>query len=601
MCSYNRLNGEYASEKAELLTGILRDEWGFTGLVVSDWGACNLRTKGLAAGLDLEMPFPGGHTDREVFEAVKSGALPEAVLDGAVERILRLVFRGMEGRKPGHACDLEAHHALARKAARESMVLLKNDGPLLPLARDSSVAIIGDFARKPRFQGAGSSLINPVRLDTIAGEIGAFTGRASFARGYDQSRAETDPALIAEAVAAARAAEAALVFVGLTADYEAEGLDRTGLGLPASHVALIEAVAAANPRTVVVLSNGSAVEMPWLAGVPALLESWLSGEAGAGAALDLIFGLYSPSGKLAESFPERLSDLPSSRHFPEGPVTVEYREGLFVGYRWFDASGRKPLFPFGFGLSYTSFDYAGLSLSASALKEGESLGVRLKVRNSGKRAGAEIVQLYVRDLESMAFRPEKELKGFAKIWLEAGQEGEVSFDLDPRAFSFWDADLHAWRMETGDFEIMAAASSADPRLVARLRVVSGLPPARDRRSELPHYYRPSAGDFSVPDAEFSALLGRSLPPKHRPPRQAFDLSSTVAEIKGSLVGRVIYAFGLKESRKSFGPDPASHKVMVRSVEDMPLRNMSALTGGHPPIGFVRFLLWILNIGRRRHA
>lgn len=600
MSSYNRLNGDYASEKASLLTGILRKEWGFTGAVLSDWGGANVRVRGLEAGLDLEMPFPGGHTDREVVEAVRAGTCPAQALDEAVERLLDLAFKGVENRRPAASFSAEAHHALARRAARESMVLLRNEGSLLPLARSTRIAVIGDFAREPRYQGTGSSLINPSRLDTVLDELGAFAQGFAFAPGYDQGDGRPRPDLIAQAVAAAREAEVALVFAGLTRDYEAEGLDRTGLGLPDSHVALIEAVAGANPRTVVVLSSGSAVEMPWASRVPAILEAWLPGQAGAGAVLDLVFGLASPSGKLAESFPVRLSDLPSSRHFPEGPVTVEYREGLYVGYRWFDSSGTPPLFPFGHGLSYTGFEYSGLILSKDRLDDTESLTVSARIRNTGARAGAEVAQLYVRDLESTAYRPDKELKGFQKVFLQPGEEAQVSFILDPRAFSTWDSDCHAWRVESGDFEILLASSSAEVRLSARARVEATgfLPPPRDRRQDLPSYYNPGAA-LAVGDGEFRALLGRDLSPKARPPRQAFDLSSTVRDVQASLVGRLILAFGLREGRKAFDDDPASERVLRRSIEDMPLRNMAALTAGNPPIGVVRLLLWLLNIGRQK--
>lgn len=603
MASYNRLNGDYTSEKAELLSGILREEWGFEGLVMSDWGGVNVRTLGLLAGLDLEMPYPGGHTDREIAQAVRAGTLLESVVDRAALRLVGLVEAGLRNRVPGYRFDVEAHHGLARRAARESMVLLKNEGSILPLARDTKVALIGDFARAPRFQGAGSSQINPCRLDTVLGEIGAFTGLYGFAPGYDQAKGSPDPVLIAQAVELAREAETAILFVGLTSDYEAEGLDRADLSLPLSHIALIEAVAAANPRTVVVLSNGSAVEMPWLSQVPAVLESWLAGQAGAGAALDLLFGLYSPSGKLAESFPERLSDLPSSRYFPEGPVTVEYREGLYVGYRWFDSSGHKALFPFGFGLSYTSFEYSGLGLSKSTLSDTDTLAVEALIRNSGPVAGAEIAQLYVRDLESSAYRPDKELKGFAKVFLEPGEEARVHFDLDSRAFAFWDCESGAWRVEAGDFDILVASSSAEPRLQGRVRLEAGagLPPPKDRSTELPSLHNPrkAPGALELGDGEFRALLGQAIPPKARPRGQAWDLSTTVGEIQGRLLGRLILAFGLKEGRKVTDGDPASQRVLRRSIEDMPLRNMAALTGGHPPIGVVRLLLFLLNLGRPR--
>lgn len=602
MCAYNRLNGTYCSENRRLLQEMLREEWGFDGVLVTDWGACNDRVAGLAAGQDLEMPYSGEANAASIVAAVKGGSLDEAVLDRSVLRVLELILRAEASRRPGFSCNMGAHHALARKAARESMVLLKNEGDLLPLAKEARVALIGAFAERARFQGAGSSLINPARLDSAVEEIKFFNSSVPFVRGYDPASDRPDPALIEEAARVAAAVDVPIVFVGLTESYEMEGADRVHLRLPASHDALVEAVAAANPDTVVVLSNGAAVELPWLDRVGAVLEGFLAGEAGAGAALDLVYGHISPCGKLAESWPVALGDLPSSRHFPDGPATVEYREGLYVGYRWFDASGAKPRFPFGFGLSYTKFDYSDLVLSRSAMSDTDTLKVSLDVTNVGKRPGSEIVQIYVRDLESTVWRPDKELKDFAKVTLGPGEKKRVEFELDGRAFAYWDCDLGAWNVESGDFEIVAAASSADPRLAARVRVESsrtGHRP-RDLRAVLPSYYAPRAGAFDPSDKEFAALLGREPPPRTLPPRAAFDMTSTLGDIKGSILGRLLYRVVLNAAWKTMAGDEASRAMLADMVDDMPLRNITALSGGSPSFRSVRFMLALLNIGRKKH-
>lgn len=461
MCSYNRINGEFASENKWLLTDVLRDEWGFEGYVMTDWGACNDRVKGLKAGLELEMPASGGVNDREIVRAVREGRLDEAVLDRAVERILNITLRYLQNHKPT-VCDLDAQNQLARKVARESMVLLKNQGAL-PIAKEQKVAFIGAFAKTPRYQGGGSSHINATK---VTGALEAAQGRfnVTYAPGYSLERETPDPALIEEAVSAAKAADVAVVFAGLPDAFESEGYDRAHMRMPQSHNALIEAVAAAQPNTVVVLYNGSPVETPWIDQVNALLEGYLGGQAVGAATVDLLFGDYSPCGKLAETFPLRLEDNPSYLNFPGVKDTVEYREGVFVGYRYYDSKKMPVRFPFGFGLSYTQFAYSNLCLSADALGPDDTLTCRLKVKNTGSRPGKEIVQLYVRDCTGAALRPDKELRGFAKVALQPGEEKEVALTLDMRAFAFYDVESHAWRAADGTFEILVGASSRDIRL-----------------------------------------------------------------------------------------------------------------------------------------
>jgi beta-glucosidase len=480
MCSYNKVNGTFVSENRWLLTEVLKEEWGHEGVVVSDWGAVDDRVASLAAGLELEMPGHGGSTDREIVEAVRAGRLDPAVLDAAVTRLLRLYVRVVEGRRAGATFDRAAHHALARRVAGESLVLLKNEGGVLPLPKTAKVAFLGAFARQPRYQGGGSSHVRPTRLDTAheaAVQLLAGRGQVVYAQGYDLAGERPDPKLLDEARDAAAASDAAVVFIGLTDVLESEGFDRKHLRIPESHVALVEAVAQVQPRLVVVLSNGSPVEMPWLGKARAVLEGYLGGQAGGAAAVDALFGEVNPSGKLPETFPRRLEDCSAHVNFPGDEARVFYGEGLFVGYRHHDAADVEPLFPFGHGLSYTTFEYAGLALDKDRMDEGETLTVSLRVKNTGAVAGQEVVQLYVTDDRASVVRPPKELKGFEKVALAPGEEKTVRFTLGRRAFAFWDVEVHAWRVEAGTFTLRVGSSSRALRLSAKVQV-DAPPPAR---------------------------------------------------------------------------------------------------------------------------
>lgn len=464
MCSYNKVNGEYASENKYLLTDILKDEWGFEGFVVSDWGAVNERVKGLAAGLDLEMPSSNGIGDQKIVEAVKNGTLPEEVLDKAVERILRVIFKAVDLKKENASYDKEAHHQLAREVARECMVLLKNEERILPLKKEGTIAVIGEFAKNPRYQGGGSSHVNPTKLDNIYEEIKKTAGNNTnilYAQGYNLEKDEIDEQLIQEAKKVAIQSDVAILFVGLPERYESEGYDRQHLRIPDNHQKLIEAVTEVQPNVVVVLSNGSPIEMPWLDKVKGVLEAYLGGQALGGAIADLLFGDANPSGKLAETFPRELSHNPSYLNFPGEGDKVEYKEGIFVGYRYYDKKNIEPLFPFGYGLSYTTFEYSNLSISKKEMLDTETVTVTVNVKNTGEMAGKEIVQLYVKDVESSVIRPEKELKGFEKIELQPGEEKTVTFTLDKRAFAYYNVDLKDWHVESGEFEILIGKSSRD--------------------------------------------------------------------------------------------------------------------------------------------
>lgn len=480
MCSYNRLNGVYTSEDPWLLNSVLRDEWGFDGLVVSDWGAVNDRVTGVAAGLDLEMPASQGRTDAELVAAVRDGSLDESVLDTAARRTVELVQKAV-ARRPSTGSenvggyDVDAHHALAREAAGASIVLLKNEGAVLPLARDASVAVVGELARSPRYQGAGSSLINPTRLDAALDEIRAIAGaEVPFAAGYG-SDGEASDELTAEAVATASAADTVLLFLGVPASQESEGFDRDDIELPAAQLALAEVVAAANPRTVVVLSNGGVVRLSGLTEqVPAIVEGWLLGQAGGGAVADVLYGVVNPSGRLAETIPVRLADSPAYLDFPGEHGHVRYGEGLFVGYRWYDARELEVSFPFGHGLSYTSFEYADASVVATA----DGITVRVTVTNTGARDGAEVVQVYTSLPGSTVTRAPRELKGFAKVALAAGESRAVEVPVRREDLAYWDTRVDRWLVEGGTYVVEVGASSRDIRQAVSVAVdgdAAGIP------------------------------------------------------------------------------------------------------------------------------
>ena len=470
MCSYNRVNGVFASENHWLLTEVLRDEWGFEGYVMSDWGAVSDRVKGVEAGLDLEMPSSGGYNDRKIVEAVRAGKLDEKYVDLAVERILNIVFRYTENAKPETPWDMEADHLLAADIAADCMVLLKNEDSVLPLSRDDEVAFIGEFAAKPRFQGGGSSHINCFKTTSA---LEAAEGlKVIYARGYSIETDEATDEMIAEAVAAAKKAKTAVVFAGLPDVYESEGYDRSHMRMPECQNALIEAVAAANPNTVVVLHNGSPVEMPWIGCVKGVVEAYLGGQAVGLATVRVLYGDVNPSGRLPETFPKKLSDNPSYLFYGgEGNVT-EYREGVFVGYRYYDKKEAEVLFPFGHGLSYTSFAFSDLKLDKTEMDDTDTLNVSVRVKNTGSRAGKTVVQLYVCDKQSTPIRPIRELKGFEKTALEPGEEKEVRFTLNKRAFAYWNTEIHDWHVETGEFFIEIGASSRDIILAETVTVRS---------------------------------------------------------------------------------------------------------------------------------
>jgi|APSaa5957512622_1039677.scaffolds.fasta_scaffold11119_2 beta-glucosidase len=576
MCAYNKINGTFASENKYLMTNILKEEWRHEGLVVTDWGAMNERVEGLKAGIELEMPGTKNGNDEKIVAAVQAGELDESLLYNAVERILTMISKAEKTLSEDFSYDVEAHHALARQVAAEGAVLLKNDKEILPIAESAKVALIGRFAKEPRYQGAGSSQMNPTKVDNLYDEMVKIIGedQLSYADGYTQKGDAADDALIQKALEAAKDADVVVISAGLTDMYEAEGLDREHMKMPPGHDALIEKLAAAHENIVVVLSNGSPVEMPWLNDVSSILEGYLGGQAGAGAIADILYGKVNPSGKLAETFPIKLEDNPSHANFPSGPATVEYREGIYVGYRYYDTAAQDVLFPFGHGLSYASFEYSDLGLKQAQGQEGEAVTVILKVKNTGKLRGKEIVQVYVRDVESTVFRPAKELKGFAKVELDPNEEISVTIELDRRAFAFYDVDQKDWIVEAGEFEILVGASAQDIRLTAPIQLASTQSASPVDKESLAAYYAPTQG-LDINQSDFETLLGRSVPLNEDLRKGEYTINTPIGDMRDSFIGKQLFNFTKKQISKMMEgqEDTPTALLMEAMAREAPLRSM----------------------------
>ncbi|WP_187270668.1 glycoside hydrolase family 3 C-terminal domain-containing protein [Lacisediminihabitans profunda] len=567
MAAYNRVNGVHCADDPQLLTGVLRDEWGFEGVVVSDWGAEADRVTGIGAGMDLEMP---GGLDRrsELLAAVAAGALGIEAIGTSVARIgaLANALPGQEG-----ALDelVDAHDALSRRAAAASAVVLANDG-VLPLDRSQSIAVIGAFAGQPRYQGGGSSLVTPTRVTTMLDAFTAAGVDAVFAAGYDPDRSEPDATLIEGAVAVAAHADVAIVMVGLPGLLESEGFDRTTLSLPRQHDDLVAAVAAANPRTVVVLSNGAPVLMPWQTRVSAILECYLGGQASGGAAVDALLGIVEPAGRLAETFPAARQDVAADPFFPGGTHQVEYREGIFVGYRHATTAGVAPLFPFGHGLGYGATTWSGAGVDRTDIPSGEGVVVSVSVDNVGDRATSDVVQVYSRDLTATVLRPRRELAGFARVRLEPGERRRVDIEVDPRSFAFWDVRVQDWRTPSGAFDLEVARSSE--KVVAALTVVVH---GDCSDSAEP----PTTPTIATDDEDFERRLGRAIP--EPAPTRPFTRETTVGDLSVTVVGRMLRAVIRRtatfpeESRQ----DPATMEMIKRTTDELPLRALVQFSNG----------------------
>ena len=573
MSSYNLVNGTYANENAHLLQDILRRDWGFSGAVVTDWGGSNDHALGVKNGSTLEMPAPGGDAVRELLAAVQSGKITEADVDARLDELLTLVLDTSAAvQKHSRSFDADAHHALARRAAAESAVLLKNDGGILPLAAGARVAVIGDFAETPRYQGAGSSAVNSIKVDTLLDCL-AQSGLqcAGFAAGFDrQGRPDADKK--AQAVALAQKADTVLLCLGLDEIKESEGLDRVDMKLADNQIELLQAVEQANPNTVVVLNAGASLETPWLAHCRALVYGALGGQAGAGAMVDVLTGKVNPGGKLAETWANAYEETPARDNFAGAGRTVQYREGLYVGYRYYQTAGVPVAFPFGYGLSYTSYAYSDLKVTADS--------VSLTVTNTGAHDGAEIVQVYIAKPGAEIFRPAQELKAFARVPLAAGESRTVTLPLDDKAFRYWNTRTDGWEIEGGRYEVRVGASSADIRLTADvdIRGTNATDPYAGKA--LPHYK--SGSVQNVPDAEWEALLGHPIPQD----KVRIDRNMTLGELNhsrsplGWLIWAVLTAL-LNASFKKGKPD-----LNVLFQYNMPLRALAKMTSGAISMGMV---------------
>ncbi|ERJ11774.1 beta-glucosidase [Haloplasma contractile] len=602
MSAYNLVNGTYASEHKTLLTDILRDEWKFEGIVVTDWGACNDRVEGLKTGLDLEMPSSKGVNDQKIIEAVKEGTLSEAVLDRTVERILNLVFKSQEN-KQAYTYDEKSQHDLAKKAAIESIVLMKNENSILPISHTSSIAVVGDFAKQPRYQGAGSSLIKPTKLDTIYDEFKQRELTFNYSKGYERNNDDPNEALIKEACENAMETDVVLLFIGLTESYESEGFDRDHLRVPESHRVLLERLSEVNENIIVILSGGSPVEMPWLKHAKGLVNSYLAGQAGAPAIAKILFGEVNPSGKLAETYPIQLEDHPSYHYFAKGPLTTEHRESVYVGYRYFDTANKEVLFPFGYGLSYTTFEYSDLTVSEESITDSEPVKVKVTVKNTGQMTGAEVVQLYVSDVESTIYRPVQELKGFKKVYLEPGEDQVVEFELTKRAFAYYNENMNDWHVESGEFTILIGSSSRDIRQRATIYVKSSQPDVNvpDYRETAPTYYKLTDSEFTIEDSEYQAVYGKELPASSYQKGDKFTMTSPLEDVRATFFGRIVYNAAVKELKKMTGgadSNQAHENLQVRMLEavvkEMPFRSLVTMSNGAVSPAKAKALLKLIN-------
>lgn len=582
MTSYNQVNGTYANENKHLLQDILRGEWGFGGLVVTDWGGSNSHTAGVAAGSDLEMPSPGLDSARELAAAVLEGRLAEDDLDSCVDRLLEAVLTVKGEKKTSRTFDQETHHLLARRAAAESAVLLKNQEKLLPLKAGTKVAVIGDFAVEPRYQGAGSSMVNPIQVETMERVIGdSQLSVVGISRGYERN-GDPEDILKKEAVDLAEKAEVVIYCLGLNELGEAEGLDRSHMRIPQNQIDLLETLAKVNENIVGVISAGASIEMPWVRNCRAILHGYLSGQAGASAMVDILTGEVNPSGRLSETYPIKYEDTPSFRNFPSTERNAEYREGIYVGYRYYDTSMVRVQYPFGFGLSYTEFSYSDLQVDED--------GVTFTVANDGDCGGAEVTQLYIGLPEAAIFRPYKELKGFKKVFLKAGERKKVRIPFDDKTFRYWNCRTNKWETEGGNYLIMVGACVADIRLSGRLERKGTTRELPYDREQLPSYY--SGLIQQVGEREFETLLGHPVPDGKWNGELGINDAICQMYYAKSRLARLAYRCLTKRKKKS--EDKGKPDLNILFIYNMPFRGIAKMTGGMVSMEMVNGIVDMVN-------
>ena len=590
MSAYNKVNDIYANENHHLLVDILRKEWGFDGAVVTDWGGSNDHVEGVKNGSTLEMPSPGLGAARKLLKALDNGEISEHTIDERVDELLELALSTTAAiEKAPRKFDEKAHHELARRAAAESIVLLKNEGGILPLKHGKKVALIGDFALTPRYQGAGSSMVNPTKVDSLKDAMeAAELEMVGYCAGYERS-GKANSAYLDEAVSQAKMAEAVILCIGLDESSESEGLDRTHIGIPAVQKELLDAVTAANPNVVAVVSAGSVIETDWVEQCKAVVHGYLGGQAGAGAMLDVLTGWQNPCGKLAETIPLRYEDTPAARYFPGRKQNAEYREGLYVGYRYYETANKTVRYPFCYGLSYTTFAYSDLKVDADH--------VTFTITNTGNRDGAEIAQLYVAKPDAAVFRPAKELKGFAKVFLKAGESKAVTIPLDDKTFRYWNVATDRWEVEGGSYQLLVGANVQDIRLTADITLPGTGAPDPYAGSALPHY---QTGDIkAVPDAEFEDLLGRPVPEE----KTVIDRTMTLGELNHSRSPLCWLIAGVLTLLLRSGEKRGKPNLNILFQYNMPLRALAQMTNGVIGEEFVDGLVleakgfWIIGILR----
>lgn len=583
MSSYNEVNGTYANENKHLLQEILRDEWGFDGIVVTDWGGSNDHVKGVAAGSNLEMPVPGLDSAREVIRAINEGTLTMEELDACVDDLLDAVLELTKEKKGGKKTFSQTeHHELARRAAIESAVLLKNEENILPLQAKTKVALIGDFAVEPRYQGAGSSVVNATLVETMEKVIPNYDLQVvGVSRGYQRTGGE-DAALKKEALDLAQTADVILYCFGLDELSESEGLDRTHMRIPQNQIELLEAIMKVNPKIVGIISAGSAIEMPWHNSCKAILHGYLYGQAGPSAMLELIMGNANPSGRLNETYPIRYEDTPAYRNFPSTERTAEYREAIYIGYRYYDTSKVRVQYPFGFGLSYTTFEYSDLKVDKN--------GIKVRVTNTGAYDGAEVVQLYVGLKNAIVFRPEKELKGFQKVFLKAGESAEVTIPFDDKTFRYWNVKTDKWEIEMGNYEIMVGASVSDIRVKGTVAVEGTTDIYPYNPAELPYYYTGLVQDIS--DAEFRALLGYPIPSGKW--SGELGLNDAICQMYYAKSGLARFIYNRLTAIKKKSEDAGKPNLNILFIYNMPFRALAKMTAGNVSMEMAEGMLTVVN-------